>query len=382
MTIDGAGSLLTTQHTIYTQSSRSMQPLADESVDLVITSPPYPMIEMWDQLFARDNPEITSALERGDGRTAFELMHRELDSVWEETWRILRPGAFLCINIGDATRTVQGTFRLYSNHARIISRCESIGFQSLPLILWRKQTNAPNKFMGSGMLPSGAYVTLEHEYVMLFRKGSKRVFAPAESRRRRRSAFFWEERNTWFSDLWDLKGTRQQLPSNEARTRSAAYPLELAHRLVCMYSMQEDLVVDPFAGTGTTTAACILNGRNSAGFEIHHELAPIIRANVEAISRTANTLVAGRLEDHAEFVRAHTERRGTPPGHQNSTYGFPVVTSQEVELQLPALESLHENAPLHFTVHHTMADSCVGSKAPSLRLDSAPEEGEQLEIEF
>ena len=82
-------------------------------------------------------------------------------------------------------------------------RPHRLGFQSIPLILWRKQTNAPNKFMGSGMLPAGAYVTLEHEYILVLRKGSKREFKKAEEKRNRHeSAIFWEERNIWYSDIW------------------------------------------------------------------------------------------------------------------------------------------------------------------------------------
>lgn len=90
-------------------------------------------------------------------------MHHELDKVWEECYRGLKEGAFMCINIGNATRTVGGTFSLYSNHVRIIQSCERLDMVALPGILWKKATNAPNKFMRSGMLPCGAYVTLEHK---------------------------------------------------------------------------------------------------------------------------------------------------------------------------------------------------------------------------
>ena len=106
-------------------------------------------------------------------------MHCLLDTVWRECARVVRPGGFVCVNIGDATRKVGDNFRLYTNHSRVTLTLESAGLQSLPLVLWRKQTTAPNKFMGSDMLPSGAYVTLEHEYILVFRKGDKRVFAGA-----------------------------------------------------------------------------------------------------------------------------------------------------------------------------------------------------------
>ena len=105
-------------------------------------------------------------MDDGDGNSAFELMHRLFHNMWGEVFRVLKYGGIACINIGDATRTIHKHFRLYLNHARILSKCIELGFSNLPNIIWRKQTNAPNKFMGSGMLPPGAYVTLEHEYVL------------------------------------------------------------------------------------------------------------------------------------------------------------------------------------------------------------------------
>ena len=233
-----------THHQVVCADAREMNAVADESVALVVTSPPYPMIAMWDEMFAGLSAAVRYALAQGDGPAAFAAMHQVLDPVWAECWRVLRPGGFACINIGDATRTVDDHFRLYSNHSRILTAMEALGFSTLPDVLWRKPTNAPNKFMGSGMLPAGAYVTYEHEYILIFRKGNKRTFTrKADKERRRRSAFFWEERNRWFSDVWmDLRGTGQALADPESRTRSAAFPLELAHRLVQMFSLPSPVI--------------------------------------------------------------------------------------------------------------------------------------------
>jgi DNA modification methylase len=202
-----------TRHQFFLEDARTMSAVEDQSVHLVITSPPYPMIEMWGDHFSASNVAIGEALSRLDADQAFELMHQELDVIWRELHRVLAPGGIACINIGDATRTIQGCFRLYANHARIIQMFQSIGFSQLPTILWRKTTNAPNKFMGSGMFPPGAYVTLEHEYILIFRKGAKREFpTDAQKSVRRESAYFWEERNQWFSDVWTgLPGTMQNL---------------------------------------------------------------------------------------------------------------------------------------------------------------------------
>ena len=124
--------------------------------------------------------------------------------------------------------------------------------------------------MGSGMLPAGAYVTLEHEFILILRKGNKRNFVTeADKKRRKQSAFFWEERNLWFSDVWeDLKGTKQNNIAKEIRERSGAFPFELPYRIINMFSVKEDAILDPFLGTGTTMAAAMATGRNSIGVEI------------------------------------------------------------------------------------------------------------------
>lgn len=160
----------TTTHKLFLGKSQDLSKIPDSSVQLVVTSPPYPMIEMWDDIMSQQNPQINGALQDYNGNLAFELMHKELDLVWNEVKRVLIPGGIACVNIGDATRTLNGNFALYPNHARILSYFISNGFVNLPNIIWRKQTNAPNKFMGSGMLPAGAYVTLEHEWILIFRK--------------------------------------------------------------------------------------------------------------------------------------------------------------------------------------------------------------------
>jgi len=323
-----------TTHNIYFADSRAMSALENETIDLVVTSPPYPMIEMWDSVFAAMNNEIGSALDAQDGRAAFSLMHAELLPVWCEIARVLKNGGIACVNIGDATRKIGDAFRLYSNHARIATAFFELGLDPLPVILWRKQTNSPNKFMGSGMLPSGAYVTLEHEYILIFRKGGKRIFAGDEHKRnRRRSACFWEERNIWYSDTWDFKGTRQTFTSTQARKRSAAYPRELAYRLICMYSAYGDTVLDPFLGTGTTMLAAAAAGRNSKGYEIDEQLKTAIEGAMNTVTAYSCGKAEQRLQNHLSFVEEYSARKGRP-AHTNTTYGFPVVTSQETDLEL------------------------------------------------
>ena len=336
-----------TRHRIIFKNSKNMEELSSESVDMVITSPPYPMIEMWDDVFSNLNREIGEALKKNQGPKAFELMHLELDPIWSEVYRVLKKGGIACINIGDATRTLNGRFALYTNHSRIHTYMQDIGFSALPAILWRKQTNAPNKFVGSGMMPPGAYITLEHEYVLILRKGNKKEFkTEKENKLRRESSFFWEERNVWFSDVWtDLKGTSQNLFDTKVRNRSAAFPFELPYRLITMFSVKEDLVLDPFLGIGTTMYAAIASGRNIVGFEIDENFGDIVTSQISGIVSFSNKRIKKRLEDHLSFVESQSERMGKFK-YLNKHYQFPVMTSQETQLiinQLNSIEKIDEN---------------------------------------
>ncbi len=340
------------EHRLHFKDSSDMGAVASQSVHLVVTSPPYPMIEMWDALFCRSNT-VNKALRSGDGNRAFGFMHRMLDAVWDEIYRVLVPGGIACINIGDATRTLKDRFALYSNHTRISTKMLGLGFSNLPNILWRKQTNAPNKFMGSGMMPPGAYVTLEHEYILIFRKGDKRLFnSPAEKSNRRQSAYFWEERNLWFSDVWmDLKGSRQNTQSKKLRTRSGAYPFELAYRLICMFSVMGDVVLDPFLGTGTTLFAAMATGRNSIGYELDDAFWPSIETHCKPAIAMARDRIEERLSAHRQFIRDR-EAAGKAMKHTNTVYGFPVVTRQERELVLPLPTAVDQVGSNQFQVDY------------------------------
>ncbi|MFZ7125321.1 MAG: DNA-methyltransferase [Desulfobacterales bacterium] len=343
----------TTLHRVYYGDSRDLGHLDDGSVDFVLTSPPYPMIPMWDASFARQDDEIGRMLDNGDGAGAFRRMHALLDPVWRECFRLLRPGGMACINIGDAVRTLNGRFGLYPNHAAILTACTGIGFTALPLILWRKQTNAPNKFMGSGMLPAGAYVTLEHEYVLIFRKGDKREFASeADRQRRKESAIFWEERNAWFSDVWlDLKGTGQGLPDAAVRRRSGAFPFELAYRLIQMFSVRGDTVLDPFAGTGTSVFAAMASGRHSIGVELESGLHTAVASGVGTVRSTANARISARLSSHLAFIRERFQDPETI-AHVNRPYGFAVVTRQETDLVLFPVHRIRKTGEHTFEVDY------------------------------
>jgi hypothetical protein len=208
--------------------------------------------------------------------------------------------------------------------------------------------------MGSGMLPPGAYVTLEHEFVLVLRKGDKQPFkSEAAKKNRRSSSFFWEERNKWFSDVWfDLKGTTQSLFDRETRSRSGAYPFELPYRLISMFSVKGDTVFDPFLGLGTTMFAAMATGRNSVGYEIDANLGSIIGDQVGGVVSLANARMGERLGEHATFVRERHGTKGTF-GYRNEHYEFPVVTRQEVSLLLNSVASVEKTGEVAFEVQYS-----------------------------
>ncbi|NGM62687.1 site-specific DNA-methyltransferase [Sphingobacterium sp. SGG-5] len=320
-----------------------MNRVEDESIQLVVTSPPYPMIEMWDEVLGRQNPSIGNKFIQNDAYCIYELMHQELDQVWTEVYRVLSPGGVACINIGDATRTIDKNFALYPNHTRIVSKFISLGFDNLPNIIWRKQTNAPNKFMGSGMLPGGAYVTLEHEWILIFRKQGKRAFKKdIEKANRQKSAYFWEERNVWFSDLWDLKGTKQKINATIGRERSAAYPFEIPYRLINMYSVYGDTILDPFLGTGTTSIAAMAASRHSIGYEIDETFKDFVFDNLSSLKISdLNNILLSRIENHKRFIAARKlDSKKKEIKHFNEYLDVEVMTSQERNMEFRYVQKI------------------------------------------
>ncbi|WP_135828039.1 DNA-methyltransferase [Halorussus halobius] len=319
-----------TQHRIHVADAREMAALDDGAAELVVTSPPYPMIEMWDDLFADLDSEVADALASDDGEAAFEAMHDALAPVWDELGRVLVDGGIAAINVGDATRSVGDRFRLFPNHAELVDRLRERGFDLLPDVLWRKPVNSHAKFMGSGMVPPNAYPTLEHEYVLLFRNGPEsREFATGADRRYE-AAYFWEERNRWFSDLWTgVQGETQALGHGDLRERSGAFPVEVPYRLINMYSVYGDTVLDPFWGTGTTSLAAMVAGRNSVGYELDPEFREVFDDRLAGVESLADRRNRARLADHREFAAGESDL-----GYEAEHYDFRVKTRQERELRL------------------------------------------------
>ncbi len=210
------------------------------------------------------------------------------------------------------------------------------------------------------MIPPNAYVTLEHEYILVFRNGeTSRSFPPGDDQRYE-AAYFWEERNRWFTDLWtDVTGTLQALESDDhsggdsdgrrdddpsltdLRERSAAYPLEIPYRLCNMYSAYGDTVLDPFWGTGTTSLAAMCAGRNSVGCELEDGFRDVFDERVGDLPALSRSIAEGRLERHRSFVeRQRATADGTRLEYEADHYGVPVVTAMESGIRLYTVDSV------------------------------------------
>lgn len=257
---------------VWWHTSEQMSQLADGEASLVVTSPPYPMIEMWDDLFADWMEQGPDSIE-DNPEWAFDEMHHCLTQVWEECYRVLEPGGILAVNIGDATRSIGGSFQCWPNHSRIQTSCRWIGFDSLIPIHWKKPGNSPNSFLGSGMLPTNAYVTLDTEHILLFRKGGTRDFEPKHPLRYA-SQYDKADRDEWFSQTWRVNGDHQA-------GEYATWPREIPSRLIQMFSILGDTVVDPFTGTGTTLEVARELGRKPVGYEVDTDLEPEVSASLD-----------------------------------------------------------------------------------------------------
>lgn len=250
-----------TKHTIVNGDSRHMAELPDESVHLIVTSPPYWQLKDYgadDQIGFNDD---------------YETYVNHLNLVWSECFRVLQKGCRLCVNIGDqfARAAYYGRYKVVPIHTEIIKFCEAIGFDFMGQIIWQKvtTTNASGggAVMGSYPYPRNGIVKLDFEYILLFKK---RGVAPKPSKQQKESsAMTNEEWNTYFSGHWYFNGVKQD-------KHLAMFPEELPHRLIKMFSFPGETVLDPFLGSGTTSLAARKLGRNSVGYEINENFLPII----------------------------------------------------------------------------------------------------------
>lgn len=246
-----------TAHRLILGDARKMAGLAPNSVHLVLTSPPY-----WTLKEYRDSEGQMGHIEDYDEFLA------ELDHVWAHCFRMLVPGGRLVCVVGDvclSRRKNNGRHTVVPLHASIQEHCRQLGYDNLAPIIWHKISNAAfevengSSFLGKPYEPNSV-IKNDIEFILMQRKpgGYRAPDVPA----RVLSVISGEDHKRWFQQIWS------GVTGASTRYHPAPYPLELAERLIRMFSFVGDTVLDPFLGTGTTSVAAAAVGRNSIGFEV------------------------------------------------------------------------------------------------------------------
>lgn len=245
--------------------SRKMVEIANETIGLVVTSPPY-----WNIKDYGIEGQI------GYGQSLHEYL-RDLYRVWKECFRVLIPGRRLCVNIGDqfARSIIYGRYKIIPLHAEIISQCENIGFDYMGSIIWQKKTTMNTtggaSVMGSYPYPPNGMIEIDYEFILIFKKPGNGLLVSGEVKKK--SALSKDEWKNYFTGHWVFGGAKQI-------EHEAMFPDELPRRLIKMFSFVGDTVLDPFLGSGTTAKVANELQRNSVGYEINESYLDIIKNKI------------------------------------------------------------------------------------------------------
>ncbi len=255
-----------TRHIVTNGDARKMAKVADSSVHLIITSPPYWQLK-----------DYGSEEQVGFDDSYADYINN-LNLVWRECFRVLHSGCRLCVNIGDQfARSVHyGRYKVIPIRTEIIRFCETIGFDYMGSIIWRKVTTCNTTggatVMGSFPYPRNGIVKIDYEFILIFKKLGKAPHpSPAQKEASKLSK---EEWNEFFNGHWNFSGERQS-------HHLAMFPCELPRRLIRMFSFCGETVLDPFLGSGTTALAALRNNRNSIGYEINQGFMSLISEKIE-----------------------------------------------------------------------------------------------------
>jgi site-specific DNA-methyltransferase (adenine-specific) len=277
-----------TRHQLIIGDCRQMHDLADASVHLVGTSPPY-----W-QLKDYGPPTQIGY------HDSYEEYINHLNLVWQECGRVLHPGCRLCINIGDqfARAAYYGRYKIMPIRTEIIKFCETIGFDYMGAVIWQKVTTCNTSggatVMGSFPFPRNGILKLDYEFILIFKKPG--TAPPVSAAVKEQSRLTTEEWNTYFHGHWNFPGVRQS-------GHLAMFPEELPRRLIKMFTFVGETVLDPFLGSGTTSLAARNLGRHSVGYEINPDFIPVIR---EKLGLRQGGLFAG---DNIALVQQQPPRK-------------------------------------------------------------------------
>jgi site-specific DNA-methyltransferase (adenine-specific) len=281
MTVKNNGEHQPTTHRLVQGDARHVSFIKDESVHLVVTSPPY-----WTLKRYNENSNQLGHV------TDYESFLAELGRVWKEMYRILVPGGRLVCVVGDVclSRREYGRHVVVPLHSDISVICRKIGFDNLNPIIWHKISNASyeinngSKFLGKPYEPN-SIIKNDIEFILMQRKSGG--YRQPTEQQRKHSMISKEEYSKWFQQFWNLTGA-------STKKHPAPFPLELAYRLVRMFSFWGDTVVDPFCGTGTTMLAAMKSGRNSVGIEIDPEYCKMTEERLR--EENSNMFSAATLE--------------------------------------------------------------------------------------
>ena len=284
----------TTTHTVSLGDARDLSEIADGSVHLVVTSPPY-----WT---LKEYPRAKGQLGRVEDYETFLV---ELDRVWAECKRVLVPGGRICCVVGVCVpRHKLGRHLVMPLHADIQVRARELGLDVLTPILWHKIANGVTESKGNGAgfygkpYQPGSIVKNDVEYILFLRKGGEyRQVAPLQ---KVLSMLTKEELQSWLRSIWtDIRGASLR------NGHPAPYPPPLAERLIKLFSFAGDVVLDPFAGTGSTAIAALSAGRSSISVEIEPSYLTLALRNIEQVARQQRLVGAGK----AELIHTHPKKR-------------------------------------------------------------------------
>jgi DNA modification methylase len=259
----------------YYKSSESMKELKDESVGLIVTSPPYGQIKDY-------------GVEAQIGHEEdFDTYFKRLKSVWQECHRVLSPQRRMIINIGDQYLRAKdyGRYRIVSISAQIIQDCQALGFDYMGDIIWQKisttNTTGGCSFMGSLFYPPNGLPTYDYEHILIFKK-VQGTEIKTDRTVKELSKISMDEWKDFFIGHWKILGTTQDV-------HMAMFPEEIPYRLIRMFSYIGETVLDPFCGSGTVLRIAKVLFRKGIGYEINPEFQPII-ANKIKIPTIGNIL--------------------------------------------------------------------------------------------
>ena len=246
---------MVTTHKLFHSDARMMEYIPDKSVHLVLTSPPYFNLKE----YRKGNNQLGIIDD-------YQEFVNELSKVWQECYRVLVPGGRIVCVVGDVclSRRKYGRHVVMPLHSDIAVSCRKIGFDNLNPILWHKISNAVfeantnSSILGKPYEPN-AIIKNDIEYILMERKPGG--YRKPTAQQRKDSMIDKEDFQRWFSQIWEMPG------ASTKNGHPAPFPLELAVRLVRMFSFVGDTVLDPFCGSGTTMLAAAKYGRNSIGVE-------------------------------------------------------------------------------------------------------------------